>query len=126
MIVTHRMGMCPELKLDLDPHRDLPALRALAFVLNQFRPESRFTGLCGFVGYELRQHRSDLGLQTSQMVEADWEFADAMTASLSPYDYLTDYIRANFPEVRSGEVQQLRLFWAGHIARSIYEQIGGD
>lgn len=51
MIVIHRMGMCPELKLDLSLDKDLPALRALAFVLDQFQHGSRFTGLCGFVAY---------------------------------------------------------------------------
>jgi hypothetical protein len=108
MIVIHRMGMCPELKLDLDPHKDLPALRALAFVLNQFHHGSRFTGLCGFVGNELRQQCFELGLSTSQMVEADWEFSDAMIRVLAPHSYLTEYIWSNFPQVGIEEAAELR------------------
>ena len=44
MIVIHQMGMCPELYLDLSLDKDLPALRALAFVLNRYRRSSKFTG----------------------------------------------------------------------------------
>ena len=38
-------------KVDLSRVEEVPALRALAFVLDQFQHGSRFTGLCGFVAY---------------------------------------------------------------------------
>ena len=105
---------CPEVRFDGVEPRHLRDIADACHQISVNHPNEARHGLCHMIEYLIGYGG------------ASKEFGESMAAALGGFAYLDSYLTEVHDRLFDRDsMLEIRWAWAAHIARSIYEQIGG-